>query len=61
VDGLLLASGLIERARQSLDLQYYIFRYDESGVLIANALMRAAQRGVRFEILIDDGETGGGR
>ena len=57
VDGLLLRLELIERARQSLDLQYYIFRYDESGVLVANALMRAAQRGVRVRILIDDGET----
>ena len=60
VDGLLLRLELIERARQSLDLQYYIFRYDESGVLIANALMRAAQRGVRVRILIDDGETAAG-
>ena len=57
VDGLLLRLELIERARQSLDLQYYIFRYDESGELIANALLRAAQRGVRVRILIDDGET----
>jgi putative cardiolipin synthase len=57
VDGLLVRLELIERARQSLDLQYYIFRYDESGVLIANALVRAAQRGVRVRILVDDGET----
>src|ERR1700716_1754387 len=57
VDGLLLRLELIERARKSLDLQYYIFRYDESGVLIANALVRAAQRGVRVRILVDDGET----
>ena len=57
VDGLLLRLELVERARQSLDLQYYIFRYDESGVLIANALVRAAQRGVRVRILVDDGET----
>jgi putative cardiolipin synthase len=57
VDGLLLRLELIERARQSLDLQYYIFRYDESGALIANALVRAAQRGVRVRILVDDGET----
>jgi cardiolipin synthase C len=57
VDGLLLRLELIERARQSLDLQYYIFHYDESGVLIANALVRAAQRGVRVRILVDDGET----
>jgi cardiolipin synthase C len=60
VDGLLLRLELIERARQSLDLQYYIFHYDESGVLIADALARAAQRGVRVRILVDDGETAAG-
>ena len=57
VDGLLLRLELIEGARQSLDLQYYIFHYDESGVLIADALVRAAQRGVRVRILLDDGEA----
>jgi cardiolipin synthase C len=57
VDGLLLRLQLIERARRSLDLQYYIFRADESGLQIANALVRAAQRGVRVRILVDDAET----
>lgn len=57
VDGLLLRLELIEGARQSLDLQYYIFHYDESGVLIADALVRAAQRGVRVRILVDEGEA----
>jgi putative cardiolipin synthase len=57
VDGLLLRLELIERAQRSLDLQYYIFRGDESGLLIGNALVRAAQRGVRIRILVDDGET----
>jgi putative cardiolipin synthase len=57
VDGLLLRLELIERARHSLDLQYYIFHYDESGVLVADALVRAARRGVRVRILVDDGET----
>ncbi|HEY2807409.1 MAG TPA: phospholipase D family protein [Steroidobacteraceae bacterium] len=57
VDGLLLRLELIARANSSLDLQYYIFRGDESGKLITEALMQAAQRGVRIRLLIDDGET----
>ena len=57
VDGLLLRLELIENARSSLDLQYYIYRWDESGVLVASALLRAAQRGVRVRILVDDGDT----
>jgi putative cardiolipin synthase len=57
VDGLLLRLELIEHAQRSLDLQYYIFRADESGLLIGNALVRAAQRGVRVRVLVDDGET----
>ena len=57
IDGLLLRLELIARAQNSLDLQYYIFRGDESGRLITEALMQAAQRGVRIRILLDDGET----
>src|SRR5215475_746577 len=60
VDGLLLRLELIEHAQRSLDLQYYIFHADESGLLIGNALVRAAQRGVRIRILVDDGETAAG-
>ena len=57
IDGLLLRLELIERANSSLDLQYYIIRGDESGLLITEALLRAAQRGVRVRIVVDDGET----
>jgi cardiolipin synthase C len=57
IDGLLLRLELIARAKNSLDLQYYIFRGDESGRLITEALLQAAQRGVRIRILVDDGET----
>ena len=57
VDGLLLRLELIAQAKSSLDLQYYIFHGDESGRLITEALLRAAQRGVRVRILVDDGET----
>jgi cardiolipin synthase C len=57
VDGLLLRLELIEAAHSSLDLQYYIFHSDESGKLITEALRKAAARGVRVRILIDDTET----
>jgi putative cardiolipin synthase len=57
VDGLLLRLELIAQATSSLDLQYYIFHGDESGRLVTEALQRAAQRGVRVRILIDDAES----
>jgi putative cardiolipin synthase len=60
VDGLLLRLELIEQARSSIDLQYYIFHGDESGRLITEALSKAAARGVRVRILVDDGETTAG-
>lgn len=45
---------LAEKAEQSIDLQYYIFREDETGKLIARTLLKAADRGVRVRILLDD-------
>ena len=57
IDGLLLRLELIEQARRSLDLQYYIFHGDETGRLVTHALARAAARGVRVRILVDDAET----
>jgi len=60
VDGLLLRLELIAQAKSSLDLQYYIFHGDESGRLITEALLRAAQRGVRVRILVDDAESAAG-
>jgi putative cardiolipin synthase len=57
IDGLLARVEVIDAARRSLDLQYYIFRADASGLLVAAALLRAADRGVRVRIIVDDGET----
>jgi putative cardiolipin synthase len=48
---------LIDSADKRLDLQYYIFRSDDSGRLIQSALLRAADRGVQIRIITDDGET----
>jgi len=54
VDGFLLRAELIDRAEKTLDLQYFIFRSDETGQLLLDAVLRAADRGVRVRLLIDD-------
>lgn len=48
---------MIKTAERTLDLQYYILHGDESGKLLTDALIRAADRGVRVRLLLDDGET----
>lgn len=50
---------LIESAEQTLDLQYYIWRDDLSGRMMFDAVRRAADRGVRVRLLIDDNNTAG--
>jgi cardiolipin synthase C len=57
VDGFLARIELIDAAERTLDLQYYIFRGDETGTLIREALTRAARRGVRIRVLVDDADT----
>jgi len=51
---------MINTAERTLDLQYYIFHGDESGRLLTDALIRAAERGVRVRLLLDDVETAPG-
>ena len=50
---------LIEAAERSLDVQYYIWHDDLSGALLLDALRRAAERGVRVRILLDDNGIAG--
>ncbi|RXM22099.1 phospholipase D family protein, partial [Citrobacter sp. AAK_AS5] len=40
-------------------VQYYIWRGDEVGILLFEALWDAAERGVRVRLLLDDHNTGG--
>ncbi|APR69382.1 phospholipase [Acinetobacter haemolyticus] len=46
--------SLIDKAEKSLDLQYYIWDNDKVGALALHALIRAADRGVKVRLLIDD-------
>ena len=45
---------LAEQAEKSLDLQYFLMKNDTAGAVIANALLKAADRGVRVRFLLDD-------
>jgi len=57
VDGFLTRVQMANSAERTLDLQYFIFRADETGQLLTEAVLRAADRGVRVRVLVDDGET----
>ena len=51
---------LVRRARDSLDVQYYLIQDDRSGRLLMRDLRDAALRGVRVRLLVDDLYTAGG-
>ena len=53
-DALAARLALADTAERTLDLQYYIWRPDASGQLLAEAAVRAADRGVRVRLLLDD-------
>lgn len=45
--------GLANQAEKTLDLQYYIWDVDTTGIILAERVLRAADRGVRVRILLD--------
>ena len=51
--------ALIEAAQHTLDLQYYAVNLDASSASLLEALRKAADRGVRVRLLIDDFNTAG--
>ena len=50
---------LTEMAERTLDVQYYIWESDMSGLLLFSVLLAAAKRGVRVRLLLDDNNTPG--
>ncbi len=46
--------ALADLAENSLDLQYYLWEGDATGWIFAERMVRAADRGVRVRILVDD-------
>jgi cardiolipin synthase C len=59
LDAFAARASLIEAADRSIDAQYYIWQEDLSGILLFEALQRAADRGVRVRLLLDDNPTFG--
>jgi cardiolipin synthase C len=53
-EALLARAWLVENARQSIEVQYFIWSSDNIGTLAAEALLRAAGRGVRVRVIVDD-------
>lgn len=45
---------LSETAEQSIDIQYFIFSGDNVGLIAVDYLLRAAERGVKVRLLVDD-------
>lgn len=48
---------LARTAQRTLDVQYYIWYEDRSGILLLRELLDAAKRGVRVRLLLDDQGT----
>jgi len=48
---------LIDRAEKTLDLQYYIWDNDKIGALALHSILKAADRGVKVRILMDDNNS----
>lgn len=58
-DGFALRAEMVDAAQRTIDAQYFVFQSDASGLLLQDALLRAAKRGVRVRILIDDTQAEG--
>ncbi|MBU1264053.1 MAG: phospholipase D family protein [Gammaproteobacteria bacterium] len=51
---LLARAWLADHARQSIEVQYFIWSSDNVGILATEALLRAAERGVKVRVIVDD-------
>ena len=54
MDALGVRIRLAEAAEKSIDLQYFLMKNDSAGAVMANALLKAVDRGVRVRFLLDD-------
>ena len=57
VEAFAVRNALVKNAKHSLDLQYYSLHKGLSSRLLIRELVRAADRGVKIRILIDDMDT----
>lgn len=53
-EALLARAWLTDHATKTIDVQYFIWSSDNIGILAAETLLRAAERGVQVRVLVDD-------
>jgi putative cardiolipin synthase len=53
-EALVTRAWLVNHAQRSIDVQYFIWSSDNIGILAAEALLRAAERGVKVRVIVDD-------
>jgi len=53
-EALLARAWLADHATISIDVQYFIWSTDNIGILASEALLRAAERGVKVRVIVDD-------
>lgn len=53
-EALLARAWLADHATTSINVQYFIWSSDNIGILASEALLRAAERGVKVRVLVDD-------
>lgn len=54
-----MRAAMVRKAERTIDAQYYIWEDDLSGSMLLAEIVRAADRGVRVRLLIDDNPTAG--
>ncbi|WP_338466797.1 phospholipase D family protein [Novosphingobium sp. ZN18A2] len=59
IDAFAMRLAMVRNAHRSIDAQYYIWENDLSGRMLLAEIMKAADRGVRVRLLIDDNPTAG--
>ena len=60
LDAFVARAVLANQAERSIDVQYYLYHPDLIGKLFTEQLIRAAERGVRIRLLVDDMALGNG-
>ncbi len=53
-ESLLARAWLANHAEKSIEVQYFIWSADNIGILATEALLRAAERGVKVRVIVDD-------
>jgi len=53
-EALLARAWLADHAQQSIEVQYFIWSTDNIGILATESLLRAAKRGVKVRVIVDD-------